>query len=128
METTDTGIYEFGDFRVDAGRRLLLGADGRPLPLAPKAFDTLLYLVRHTDGVLGKETLMRAIWADTAVEENNLNQCISALRRALGEKRNQRPCTPQHRALLRRQRALVDQTTQQLRPRPPKDPLDQVAE
>jgi DNA-binding winged helix-turn-helix (wHTH) protein len=87
METTETGIYEFGDFRVDAGRRLLLGADGRPLPLAPKAFDTLLYLVQHTDAVLGKETLMRAIWADTVVEENNLNQCISALRRVLGEKR-----------------------------------------
>lgn len=87
METTETGIYEFGDFRVDAGRRLLLGADGRPLPLAPKAFDTLLYLVQHTEVVLGKETLMRAIWADTAVEENNLNQCISALRRVLGEKR-----------------------------------------
>jgi TolB-like protein/Tfp pilus assembly protein PilF len=66
---------------------LLLGGDGRPLPLTPKAFDTLVYLVQHTDLVLGKETPMRAIWADTAVEENNLNQCISALRRALGEKR-----------------------------------------
>jgi len=65
----------------------LLGRDGRPLPLTPKAFDTLIYLVQHADVVLGKETLMRAIWADTAVEENNLNQCISVLRRVLGEKR-----------------------------------------
>jgi TolB-like protein/DNA-binding SARP family transcriptional activator len=87
MERPQTYIYEFGDFRVDPGRRLLLGGDGRPLPLTPKAFDTLIYLVQHTDVVLDKETLMRAIWADTAVEENNLNQCISALRRVLGEKR-----------------------------------------
>ena len=87
MERPQTYIYEFDDFRVDPGRRLLLEGDGRPLPLTPKAFDTLIYLVQHSDVVLGKETLMRAIWGETAVEENNLNQCISALRRALGEKR-----------------------------------------
>src|SRR5215472_10418971 len=87
MEQAQTYIYEFDDFRVDPGRRLLLERDGRPLPLTPKAFDTLIYMVQHTDVVLDKETLMKAIWADTAVEENNLTQCISALRRALGEKR-----------------------------------------
>jgi TolB-like protein/Tfp pilus assembly protein PilF len=89
MERPETYIYEFDDFRVDPGRRLLLGRDGRLLPLTPKAFDTLIYLVQHTDVVLDKETLMRAIWATTAVEENNLNQCISALRRVLGEKRDE---------------------------------------
>jgi DNA-binding winged helix-turn-helix (wHTH) protein/Tfp pilus assembly protein PilF len=89
MEQPETFIYEFDDFRVDPGRRLLLGRESRPVPLTPKAFDTLVFLVQHTDVVLGKETLMRAIWADTAVEENNLNQCISVLRRALGEKRGE---------------------------------------
>jgi len=87
MAQLQTFIYEFDDFRVDPGRRLLLGRDGRPLPLTPKALDTLIYLVQHADVILGKETLMKAIWADTAVEENNLNQCISVLRRVLGEKR-----------------------------------------
>jgi len=82
-------IYEFGEFRVDANRRLLLGPDGRPLPLTPKAFDTLLYLVQHRDAVLEKETLMKEIWPDTTVEENNLSQSICTLRRALGEKRAQ---------------------------------------
>lgn len=82
-----THIYEFGDFRVDAGRRLLLGLDGHPLSLTPKAFDTLLYLVQHANAILEKETLMNAIWPDTTVEENNLNQSISALRRALGGNR-----------------------------------------
>src|SRR5215470_3912617 len=87
MEINEPYIYEFDEFRVDSGRRQFFGRDGRRIPLTPKAFDTLIYLVQHTDVVLGKETLIRAIWADTAVEENNLNQCISALRRALGEKR-----------------------------------------
>ena len=81
-------IYEFGDFRVDAGRRLLLRLDGRTLPLTPKVFDTLLYLVQHANAVLEKGILMNAIWPDTTVEENNLNQSISALRRALGGNRN----------------------------------------
>jgi TolB-like protein/Tfp pilus assembly protein PilF len=89
MEQPETFIYEFDEFQVDPGRRLLLGRASRRLPLTPKAFDTLMFLLQHTDAVVGKETLMRAIWADTAVEENNLNQCISVLRRALGEKRGE---------------------------------------
>ena len=81
-------IYEFGDFRVDARRRVLLRLDGRTLPLTPKAFDTLLYMVQHADAVLEKGMLMNALWPDTTVEENNLNQSISALRRALGGDRS----------------------------------------
>jgi DNA-binding winged helix-turn-helix (wHTH) protein len=81
-------IYEFGDFRVDAGRRLLLRLDGKTLPLTPKAFDTLLYLVQHANAILEKEMLMNTLWPDTTVEENNLNQSISVLRRALGGDRN----------------------------------------
>src|SRR5690349_15871993 len=81
-------VYEFGDFRLDAGKRLLIGCDGNPVPLTPKAYETLTYLVEHTASVIGKDELMRAIWPDTAVEENNLTQNISLLRRALGEGRN----------------------------------------
>jgi TolB-like protein len=55
--------------------------------LTAKAFDTLVYLVEHEGVVLHKDELMRAVWADTVVEENNLNQNISILRRALGEQR-----------------------------------------
>jgi DNA-binding winged helix-turn-helix (wHTH) protein/tetratricopeptide (TPR) repeat protein len=89
MDRPQAHIYEFDDFRIDPGRRLLLGRDGRRLSLTPKAFDTLIYLVEHADAIIGKDTLMKAVWADTAVEENNLNQCISALRRVLGEKRSE---------------------------------------
>jgi TolB-like protein len=87
-------VYEFGNYRLDMTKRLLLGRGGnlgdalpawRPVSLTPKAFDTLVYLVEHGGAVLGKDELMRAIWPDTAVEENNLNQNISLLRRVLGE-------------------------------------------
>lgn len=79
-------IYEFGDFRIDAAKRLLTKGNNEPLPLTPKVFDTLLYLVRNHGKVIEKDQLMREIWTDTVVEENNLSQNISILRRTLGEK------------------------------------------
>lgn len=78
--------YEFGDFRLDAARRLLLPKNGdRALPLTARAFDTLLYLVERPGKLLSKATLIGAIWPDVIVEENSLNQNISLLRRVLGE-------------------------------------------
>ena len=84
MNTSDTSVYEFGSFRLDPSERLLFH-DGRVVPLKPKVFDTLLILARGRGRVLSKEELMRALWPDTVVEENNLNQNIAMLRRALGE-------------------------------------------
>ena len=86
MDQPEPQIYEFGDFRLDAARRLLTARNGEVVPLMPKPFDTLLYLVEHSGKVLEKEELLRAVWPDTIVEENNLSQSISVLRRALGEK------------------------------------------
>ncbi|MGI9054770.1 MAG: winged helix-turn-helix domain-containing protein, partial [Pyrinomonadaceae bacterium] len=81
MIELNTQIYEFGNFRLDAAKRLLLKGDDEIVPLMPKAFDTLLYLVRHSGKVIEKDELMSEIWADTIVEENNLTQNISILRR-----------------------------------------------
>jgi DNA-binding winged helix-turn-helix (wHTH) protein/Tfp pilus assembly protein PilF len=86
MNQPGTSCYEFGEFRVDIGRRILLQA-GNTIALTPRQFDTLLYLVEHCDRVITKEELMKAIWSDAFVEENNLNQSVSAIRRALGERR-----------------------------------------
>ncbi|MEJ7699706.1 MAG: transcriptional regulator [Pyrinomonadaceae bacterium] len=86
MNEPQLQIYEFGDFRLDAAKRLLTKGVDEPLPLTPKVFDTLLYLVRHNGRVIGKDELMREIWTDSIVEENNLSQNISILRRVLGEK------------------------------------------
>lgn len=79
-------MYDFGDFRMDLGKRLL-SCGGRPVTLTPKVFDTLLLLVTHRGQVVEKSELMSALWPDTIVEENNLNQNISTLRRVLGEVR-----------------------------------------
>jgi TolB-like protein/Tfp pilus assembly protein PilF len=86
------GMYEFGDFRLNCRTRVLEHRDGTRIPLASKAFDTLAYLVEHVGTVVHKDELMRAVWPDTAVEENNLNQNISILRRALGEGRGDHRC------------------------------------
>jgi len=76
--------YEFPPFRIDGAQRVLL-RDGAPVALPRKAFDTLLILVAQQGSVVGKEDLMKAVWPDSFVEENNLNQCISAIRKALGD-------------------------------------------
>jgi DNA-binding winged helix-turn-helix (wHTH) protein len=78
-------LYEFDLFRVDVSRRLLL-RQGEAIPLTPKAFDILLILVQNRDRVVEKDELMKLVWPDTAVEENNLTRNISSLRRALGER------------------------------------------
>ena len=55
----------------------------------PKAFDILLYLVSNSQQVLAKDEIMGAVWPDTAVEENNLTQNISSIRKTLGERHGQ---------------------------------------
>ena len=84
MNAPSGHLYEFDDFRLDAAKRILW-RDGAPVPLTPRVFDTLLYLVEHHDAVLDKERLMEAVWPDCIVEENNLTQNISTLRRVFGE-------------------------------------------
>jgi DNA-binding winged helix-turn-helix (wHTH) protein/TolB-like protein len=79
-------IYEFDGFRLDAAKRLLLKEDNEVVALMPKAFDTLLYLVERRGEIVEKNELLAAIWSDTIVEENNLTQNISILRRVFGEK------------------------------------------
>ncbi len=80
--------YEFEEFRIEVDKRLLF-RQGKAVHLTPKAFDTLLLLVQRKGEVICKDDLMREVWPDTAVEENNLNQNISTLRRALGENRGE---------------------------------------
>src|SRR5216684_3759956 len=78
-------FYEFGPFRLDPTERLLL-RDNQPVPLAPKAFETLVLLVENSGRLLTKDELMKRLWPGTFVEEVNLAQNISAIRRALHDK------------------------------------------
>jgi DNA-binding winged helix-turn-helix (wHTH) protein/TolB-like protein/Flp pilus assembly protein TadD len=67
-------------------RRQLVDPDGVPVQLMPKAIETLVHLVLNAGQTVTKDQLLRTVWPDTVVEENNLTQNISALRRAFGEK------------------------------------------
>lgn len=77
-------VYYFDRFSLDADERILTEA-GRSLQLAPKVFDTLVMLVRNSGHALSKEEMMETIWSDSFVEENNLAQNISILRKTLGK-------------------------------------------
>lgn len=84
-ERAATRCYQFGPFRLDTEKRLLV-RDGVPVTLTPKTYETLLALICHRGRVIEKSELMEILWPDSFVEENNLNQNISALRKALGER------------------------------------------
>jgi pimeloyl-ACP methyl ester carboxylesterase/DNA-binding winged helix-turn-helix (wHTH) protein len=77
-------FYLFDGFRVDVSERLLF-KENREVPLTPKVFDTLEVLLENSGHVLTKKELMEQVWPDSFVEENNLAQNISILRKALGE-------------------------------------------
>lgn len=78
-----TRFYDFGPFRIDASQHLLL-RDGIEIPLTPKAFDTLLLLVRNNGQIVEKDELLRTIWPNAFVEEATLAQNIFTIRKALG--------------------------------------------
>jgi DNA-binding winged helix-turn-helix (wHTH) protein/TolB-like protein/Flp pilus assembly protein TadD len=79
-------ICQFHGYRLDMVRRQLVDPDGAPVQLMPKAIETLVHLVLNAGQTVTKDQLLRTVWPDTVVEENNLTQNISALRRAFGEK------------------------------------------
>jgi DNA-binding winged helix-turn-helix (wHTH) protein/TolB-like protein/Tfp pilus assembly protein PilF len=85
-EQTDN-FYEFGRFRVKSDDRVLL-RDEELVPLTPKAFDILLALLEHDGRIVPKDDLMKKVWPNTFVEEGNLTQNVSLLRKALGESAN----------------------------------------
>jgi TolB-like protein/DNA-binding winged helix-turn-helix (wHTH) protein/Tfp pilus assembly protein PilF len=88
MRQQTKGFYRFGPFRLDLSRRRLL-ENNRPLPLPSKGFEILLVLVESAGRVVEKDELLKKVWPDTFVEENNLTVNISALRKALGVSPNE---------------------------------------
>ena len=77
-------VVQFGSYRIDLGQKLLFsGTD--IVPLAPKAFETLLALVEEAGRVVEKEALLKRVWPDTFVEEGSLARNVSILRKVLGQ-------------------------------------------
>lgn len=84
MTSISRTIYRFGGFELDASERTLMNGD-RPIQLAPRVFDTLRMLVENGGHVLSKERMLAEVWEDSFVEENNLAQNVSLLRKILGK-------------------------------------------
>ena len=72
--------YQFGPFRLDAEAKSLFKSD-KPVPLTPKAIELLIVLVRNAGSVVDKNSLLREVWADTAVEEGIIAVNIATLRK-----------------------------------------------
>jgi DNA-binding winged helix-turn-helix (wHTH) protein len=83
MDSESKHLLTFGPFHVDPGQRLLMRGE-ESIPLAPKAYETLLVLLRNSGRVVLKDDLMKTLWPDTFVEESNLTQHIYQLRKTLG--------------------------------------------
>ena len=77
--------YQIVDFVLQIDSRRLLGPDGVVVELTPRLFDALLFMVENTGQLLDKDRLLAALWPGVVVEENSLSQCISGLRKALGD-------------------------------------------
>ncbi len=85
MSQQNNEVFEFDKFRLDISERILW-RDGGRVPLSEKAFKTLCMLVRRGNHLVTKDELLKEVWADTIVEENNLDKSISLLRHVLGER------------------------------------------
>src|SRR5436853_2218295 len=84
MSRQEKGFYEFGPFRLDLGKRVLL-CGSEPVALTPKAFATLLAMVERQGEVVEKDALIQIVWPDTFITEATLTQNVFRLRKALGE-------------------------------------------
>jgi Tol biopolymer transport system component/DNA-binding winged helix-turn-helix (wHTH) protein len=84
MFNSEAQIYRFSEFQLDAVKRVLLRGNSL-VQLPSRAFDVLLALVEHNQRVIDKDELMRMVWGERVVEENNLMRHISTLRKALDE-------------------------------------------
>jgi len=86
----DRSVYQFHDVRVDLGRMAALRGDSA-IPLEPKAFDVLVYLIEHRDRVVTKDELLDAVWTGTFVTPNVLSRAVAQIRKALGDESQDGP-------------------------------------
>jgi DNA-binding winged helix-turn-helix (wHTH) protein len=83
------GVYAFGEFRLDVLARTLWRSGAGAVPLPSRAFDSLVYLVKHRDRLVPKNELIDAVWPDVVVTDDSLIHAISVLRLALADDPNQ---------------------------------------
>ncbi|MFL6466456.1 MAG: winged helix-turn-helix domain-containing protein, partial [Pyrinomonadaceae bacterium] len=88
MEPLKAKHFRFAGYEVDGAKRLL-SKEGEPLPLNSKSFDLLMALIERNGEVLSKNELLEAVWPGQFVEEGNLTVHVSALRKILGERKDE---------------------------------------
>src|SRR5205085_12342009 len=79
-----TFFYQFADIQVDP-QGCKVWKEGQPLPLEPKAYEVLIFLLQHRDRLVEKQELLDAIWKETFVMPNVLTRVIANLRKMLGD-------------------------------------------
>ena len=77
-------IFRFADIQVDE-RNFSVTKAGEVLPLEPKVFKVLQFLLHHADRVVTKDELLEAVWNDCSVSESSLTRSVAVLRRLLGD-------------------------------------------
>ncbi len=86
IDLSESKVYEFEEFRLDAkSRRLYRRETGTVVPLTPKAVELLLVLIENKGRITSKDELLDTVWGNSFVEESNLSQTIFVLRKTLGE-------------------------------------------
>ncbi len=85
MSFSANDLYRFDEFELSRSRRTLL-RNGQAVTLLPKTFEVLACLVENPGRILAKEEILKAVWRESFVEENNLTQHISLLRKALADR------------------------------------------
>jgi predicted ATPase/class 3 adenylate cyclase/DNA-binding winged helix-turn-helix (wHTH) protein len=78
-------VYRFDRFTLDLARGTLLTSDGAELPLRPKSFALLQFLVENARRLLDRDSIMQAVWPDVFVTDDSITQCIRDIRRTLGD-------------------------------------------
>ena len=76
--------YVFEDCAFDPDRRELTRS-GEAIPIGPRVFDLLLYLVQNREHVVSKDEILSAVWAGRIVSESTLTSHINAVRKAVGD-------------------------------------------
>src|SRR5687767_3207058 len=90
VSNSDSKAYLFEGYRLDVQRRMLYRGE-REVVLPPKAIETLIALIELKGEIVSKRDLMKIIWADTIVEESNLDHYLHVLRKTLGQKNDGQP-------------------------------------
>src|ERR687889_1088079 len=81
----EVATYRFEGFTLDLLRGSLLAVDGAEIPLRPKAFALLRFLVQHPGRLIDRDELMRAVWPGVFVTDDSITQCVKEVRRALDD-------------------------------------------